>query len=343
MKRMMTSIAAVTLAMAPLSLLGTGNASAISLAVPSISISPSIGLTNNQQVTITGTGFAPNEASLVALECVETATSITGCNTTALDPITVSATGQVTSTFFVATGTIGNGTCGTSAADATCLISIGSTATNSVVAYASINFATGPGVAVSPSTNLANGASVSITGSDFTAGDSVYAVECLETATTEAGCDTGTATPITVSSTGALPATSFKVVTGAVGNGTCGTNATNYNSCIIEVANIKGGDEGAATIDFVAPAIAVTVAPRATRVDGFAIPGRTVDITILGKNFTAGPKIIGHAGTVVSVLSHTASRIVVKVREVASAKKGTYRFIIQFASGKRTSVSYSVK
>lgn len=343
MKRMVSSIAAVVLALAPLSLLGVGTASAASTAVPSISISPSIGLTNNQEVTITGTGFAPNQASLVALECVETATSIAGCNATALDPITVNASGQLTSSFYVATGPIGNGTCGTSAADATCLISIGSTATNSVVAYASISFATGPGVAVTPSTNLANNASVSITGADFTPGDSVYAVECLETATTEAGCDTGTATPITVSSTGTLPSTSFKVVTGAVGNGTCGTSATNYNSCIIEVANIQGTDKGAVTIDFVAPAVSASAAPTATRVDGFAIPGRTVDITILGKNFTAGPKIIGHAGTVVSVVSHTASKIVVKVREVASGKRGTYRFTIQFASGKKTSVSYGVK
>ncbi len=343
MKRLVSSIAAVVLALAPLSLVGASSATAVSVAVPSITISPSIGLTNNQQVTITGTGFSPNEASLVALECVETATSVTGCNTNSLDPITVNASGQLTSTFYVATGPIGNGTCGTSAADATCLISIGSTATNSVVAYASINFATGPGVSVTPSTNLANGASVSITGSDFTPGDSVYAVECLETATSEAGCDTGTATPITVSSTGTLPATSFQVVTGTVGTGSCGTSATNYDDCIIEVANVKGGDEGAVTIDFVAPAITVSLAPTATRVDGFAIPGRSVDITILGKNFTAGPKIIGHAGTVVSVLSHTASKIVVKVREVASAKKGTYRLIIQFASGKRTSVSYKVQ
>jgi hypothetical protein len=343
MKRMVSSIAAVVLALAPLSLIGASNASAISLAVPSISISPSIGLTNNQQVTITGTGFAPNQASLVAVECIETATSVQGCNIVGAVPITVNASGQVTSNFEVATGPIGTGTCGTSVADATCLISIGDSSTGTVVAYASINFATGPGVAASPSTNLASNASVDITGTDFTPGDSVYAVECLETATTEAGCDTGTATPITVSSTGTLPSTSFKVVTGTVGNGACGTNATNYDSCIIEVANIQGGDKGAVTIDFVAPAISVSVAPTATRVDGFAIPGRTVDITILGKNFTAGPKIIGHAGTVVSLLSHTTTKIVVKVREVVSAKKGTYRFTIQFASGKRTSVSYSVK
>jgi hypothetical protein len=45
-------------------------------------------------------------------------------------------------------------------------------------------------------------------------------------------------------------------------------------------------------------------APKATRVDGFAVIGRTVVITILGRNFTAGPRIIGHAGTVASVVGH---------------------------------------
>jgi hypothetical protein len=95
---------------------------------------------------------------------------------------------------------------------------------------------------------------------------------------------------------------------------------------------------GAATLDFVAPS-----PPQATRVDGFAIPGRTVDFTIVGSNFTGGPKVIGHAGTLVTVLSNTASRIVVKLREVAGAKAGSYRLIIQFASGKRTSVNYVVK
>jgi hypothetical protein len=343
MKRIATSIAAVMMVLATVSLAGTVSAGAVSVAVPSITISPSTGLTNNQEVTITGTGFAPSEANLVALECIETATSVAGCNTTALDPITVSATGTVTSTFYVTTGTIGSGSCGTTAANATCLISIGSTTTNSVVAFATIAFASGPGVAVTPSTNLTNGATVSISGSDFTPADSVYAIECLETATSEAGCDTGTATPITVSSTGALPATSFKVVTGAVGNGTCGTSATNYNGCIIEVANITGTDAGVANIDFVAPSVTIALAPKATHVDGYAVLGRTVDVTILGRDFTAGPKITGHAGTVVTVLSHSASKIVAKVREAASAKKGTYDFTIKFSSGKKTSVAYSVK
>jgi hypothetical protein len=342
MKRITTSIAAVMMVLATVSLAGTVSAGAVSVAVPSISISPSTGLINNQEVTITGTGFSPNEANLVAVECNATATSVTGCDTSAPAPLTVNASGQLTSSFYVATGTIGNGTCGTSAADATCVISIGTT-TGTLVTFASIAFATGPGVALTPSTNLSSGTSVSITGSDFTPGDSVYAIECLKTATGEAGCDTGTATPITVSSTGTLPATSFKVVTGTIGNGTCGTSATNYSGCIIEVANISGGDAGFATIDFVAPSVTIALAPKATKVDGYAIPGRTVDVTILGRDFTAGPKITGHAGTVVTVLSHSASKIVAKVREAATAKKGKYDFVIKFSSGKRTTVVYSVK
>jgi hypothetical protein len=214
-----------------------------------------------------------------------------------------------------------------------------------VVAYSVISFASGPGVAVSPGTNLTNltnGATVAITGADYPPGLPVYAVECLATSTTEAGCDTGTATPITVSSTGTLPSTSFKVVTGTIGNGTCGTSARNYDACVIEVATITGTDVGVATIDFAAPRVTVA-APKATRVDGFAILGRTVDITILGKNFTAGPRVIGHAGTVVTVLSHTSAKIDVKVREVAGAKAGHYSLIIQFSSGKRTSIGYTVK
>jgi hypothetical protein len=341
MKRLVSGIAVVVMVLSGASLAGTVVASAAATSVPSISISPSTGLTNNEQVTITGTGFAPSEANLVALECNATATTAAGCNTSALDPITVSATGTFTSTFYVTTGTIGNGSCGTTAADAACLISVGNSSTGTVVTYSLISFATGPGVVVSPATNLANGASVAITGSGFTPGLSVYAVECLATSTTEAGCDTGTATPIAVSSTGTLPSTSFKVVAGTIGNGTCGTSTTNYDGCVIEVATITGTDRGVASIDFVAPN--VTVAPPvATKVDGYAVVGRTVDITILGRNFTAGPRIIGHAGTVVTVLGHSAGKIAIKVRVVAGAKAGNYRFIIQFASGKRTSVAYSV-
>jgi hypothetical protein len=106
------------------------------------------------------------------------------------------------------------------------------------------------------------------------------------------------------------------------------------------------GDTGAFTYTLTVTGAAPPVtkpAPKATRVDGYAIPGRTVTITILGRNFTAKPKIIGHAGTVATALKTTATKITVRVREVANARKGTFRFTIQFASGKKTSIAYRVK
>jgi hypothetical protein len=344
MKRLMSGLAASLVVMATVSLVGTVSSSALSLslATPSISISPSFGLTNGQQVTISGTGFAPNQTAISALECIWTASSTTGCSTS-LEPLTANAAGQITSTFTVTTGAIGNGTCGTTLADANCLISIISSATNTVVAFASLSFNTGPGVGASPSTNLSSGASVSISGAGFPPSVPVYALECLETSTDEAGCATGTATPIKVSSAGTLTTTTFQVIVGAVGKGSCGTNATDYDACMIEIANAKGDEEGVATIDFAAPQISVHLAPTATHVSGYAVLGRSVNIAVLGKNFTAGPTIVGPAGTTATVLSHTSSRIVIKVRESTSVKKGTYRLTITFANSKKTSIAYNVK
>lgn len=301
MKRVLTSIASMAIVLGGWAVFAAP-AGAATTYTPTITVTPNIGLTNGEQVTITGSGFSPSEASLVAVECNLEASSSAGCDTAAIAPVTIDSSGNLTSlSFYVQTGTIGNGTCGTSAADAGCLISIGSTATNAVVAYASIAFATGPGVSVTPSTGLANGGTVSITGSGFTPADSLYAVECLETATSEAGCDVNTATPITASATGTLPATTFKVASGAVGTGTCGTSAANYDSCIIEVATVTGTDRGIATIDFAAPKVTAPPAPKATKVTGLAIPGRTVVATVTGKNFTAVTKVAGGPGSVIKV------------------------------------------
>jgi hypothetical protein len=342
-------VATIAMVLGGFAVAGSLNAGAATVSVPSITISPSIGLTNGQSVTITGTGFAPNEASLVAVECNETALAVgeAGCNVGAIDPITVSASGDFTSTFVVATGAIGTGSgagsCGTTAADANCFISVGSTATGANVAGASINFSTGPGVAISPSTGLTNGASVTITGSGFADGDSVYAVECLETATSEAGCDTSTATPIAVSSTGTLPSTTFKVVAGTVGTGTCGTTATNYDGCIIEVANLADTDVGFATIDFSVPAVTTVPAPSATRVSGTAVIGKSVAAVVIGKNFTAVSRVTGGAGSTIAVTGVASTALHVKITESAHARAGSYTLVILFKDGKSARVKYTVR
>lgn len=344
MKRMLSSVATVAIVLGGLSVAGALSAGAATVSLPSITVTPNVGLTNGEVVSISGTGFSPNEASLAAVECNISATSVAGCNTSSIDPITVNASGDIAATSFtVETGTIGNGACGTSPETANCLISIGSTATDTVVAYASINFSGGPGVSISPSTDLTNGESVTITGSGFAPGDSVYAVECLETATSEAGCDTSTATPITVSSTGTLPSTTFKVATGTVGTSDCGTTTANYASCIIEVANLAGSDVGLATISFVAPAVAKVTAPVATRVSGDAYVGRTVSAVVDGHNFTSVSKVTGGAGSTVRVTGVAASALHVKITESAMAKPGVDTLVIHFKSGKSARVKYTVK
>jgi fibronectin-binding autotransporter adhesin len=105
------------------------------------------------------------------------------------------------------------------------------------------------------------------------------------------------------------------------------------------------GDSGTFTfkLNVTGSVVTKTPPPKATRVVGWGIIGRTDIVTITGKDFTAGPKIIGHAGTVATVVRATASRITVRVRVVKSARKGAYRFTIQFRSGKKTSVVYTIR
>ena len=249
MKRLFVSVIGLVLSAGSLGLLGSSGASAS--ATPTMTVTPNTGLTANQEVTIAGSGFAPN-AALAAVECIGTATTTTGCDLNAITPINVSSTGTVSVNFYVQTGPIGNGTCGTSATDLNCAIAIGTLA-GTLVADAPITFAaatTGPAITVTPSTGLKNGDKVTITGSGFTAGDSLFAVECLATATSAAGCNTAGATPITANSDGTLPSTTFTVTAGTIGSGACGTKAANARACVITVATAAGTDAGAAPIQF---------------------------------------------------------------------------------------------
>jgi hypothetical protein len=314
-------------------------ASAATVAVPSITLSPDIGLTYGQVISLSGSGFTPG-ASLVAVECNGQARGVAGCDTSAIDPVTVTPSGTFTTSFGVITGTIGNGTCGISSSDSLCFVAIGTTS-GALVADASIAFAGGPGVALTPSTGLSNSQSVTIAGSGFTAGDTVYAVECLATATTQAGCDTSTAVPMTVTFQGLLPSTYFKVVTGKIGTGSCGTSVADYADCIIEVANASGADRGVATIDFVAPAVKPS-SPVATRVSGPAVIGKSVAVVVSGRNFTAVSRVTGGAGSTVRVTGAASTAVHVTITESARAKTGTSTLVIVFKSGKTARVHYTV-
>lgn len=107
-----------------------------------------------------------------------------------------------------------------------------------------------PTLIVRPSTTLVNGQKVTVSGYGFTPNDQVFLVECLAHATSEDNCDTATATPVTISASGDLPSTSFTVITGTIGNGTCGTRASNLDSCALSAGNASGGDSTQTDISF---------------------------------------------------------------------------------------------
>ena len=64
---------------APLAALGLGVAAAACNSGPTISVSPSTGLTDGQVVVVTGAGYAPN-SSLGMVQCVAGADSIDDCD-----------------------------------------------------------------------------------------------------------------------------------------------------------------------------------------------------------------------------------------------------------------------
>ncbi len=105
---------------------------------------------------------------------------------------------------------------------------------------------------VTPSKRLHNGQKVMVSGSGFTPKDAIYLVECLANAKGQNGCKLPTSipTPIIVTATGQLPATTFTVTTGTIGNGTCGTTATNAASCAVSAGNATGGDSTQTVITF---------------------------------------------------------------------------------------------
>jgi|SRR5664280_165561 len=110
-----------------------------------------------------------------------------------------------------------------------------------------------PKLVVTPSTGLTNHKTVTVSGTGFKPKDNVYITECQANAKGEAGCDILTATPVKISAKGVLPKTKFKVATGTIGNGKCGTAASNLRKCAVTAGNASGGDSAVFKIVFAAP------------------------------------------------------------------------------------------
>ena len=112
---------------------------------------------------------------------------------------------------------------------------------------------TTPVLIVKPAISLKSGETVTITGTGFKPGDTVFLVECQRTAKGQSGCNASVTSPppiATISSSGKLPSTKFKVTTGKVGPGKCGTKKSNLKGCELSAGNITGGDSASAPIAF---------------------------------------------------------------------------------------------
>jgi len=100
--------------------------------LPKLKVTPSTNLVNKEKVQLTGTGF-PKNKKVYAVECLNTATSLTGCDVAHRETFTTTVAGTMPKKFFFAvhTGKIGTGksagTCGTTKKNAKkCAIAIGS-------------------------------------------------------------------------------------------------------------------------------------------------------------------------------------------------------------------------
>ncbi len=269
MRRFITYIAFGAMILGGVAVMGAATASA---AGPTIQLTPSTNLQNGSSVSVSGSGFQANE-TLYALECINlgTSTNQTDCDTSTVSIATTSATGTFTTSVTVVAGTVSStaspSTCGTSSTDLTnCAIVVSTNPPSADAALAPITFALpattttttttipvhhGPRrFHVTPVAGLRNGSKVKVSGTGFKAGDQVYVVECLATSTSQAGCDLKTLHPVKITASGVLLAFTFKVVTGKIGNGTCGTKASNLRSCSLSVANASKGDSARVRIAF---------------------------------------------------------------------------------------------
>ena len=110
-----------------------------------------------------------------------------------------------------------------------------------------------PHIVVTPAVGLHNGEIVKVRGAGFKPKDSVFIVECLATAKGQAQCNISTVVAVTINAKGLLPLTKFKVRTGKVGSGTCGTTVKNLRACAVSVGNMKGKDSTSTRITFRRP------------------------------------------------------------------------------------------
>jgi hypothetical protein len=228
---------ACILAVAPLS--GTIAASTpisfadVTIVPPTMMATPSTGLTDEESITVSGSGYTP-DAQLLLAECQAPATGTaideSTCDITTFFPLQADATGSFSASYEV-TRVIEPDTTPIDCAVSACVLMAANDDNANQLASVPISFVDStiptPVLSATPSTNLKDGQKITVTGQDFRPNDSVTLVECPAGSTVGFECDgfgsVGNSIGVTVDPSGNISATFSvaRLVTPGLGSVDC--------------------------------------------------------------------------------------------------------------------------
>ncbi len=254
---------------------------------PAISADPSTNLLNGQQITVTGTHFDSSDLGLV--ECTSGATSSQDCDFSTLTIVSPSKNGSF-STPFTAIRIIMPGTSPVDCAGAGACVLGAILESGTVLATTPISFQdvtiVPPTLTATPSTNLLDGQSITVSGANYNPDEPVAIVECQAGATSVGGCDPTTLQAVTADQTGSIsgPYEVTRVINPSgtpidcAGADACVLASLDENFDILATAPIAFKD-----IPIPTPVLSAT--PDTALVDG-------QNITVRGAHFHPGEQIV---------------------------------------------------
>jgi len=284
---------------------------------------------------------------------IDAAPTVSGLTYTVGTDVGVGAVAQqvvIHGTGFVTGATVGTFVNGNSVADPNVKATVTSINSAGTTITATIAIAAGD-------TNLADGYSVTNTDGGVVNVPATLTSLVIGAGPTITGVSPATATP---SGTTAFTITGTGFQTGATvaatSDGTCGSatvaSATSITvSCTLGAASatavsltVTNVDGGAATSTAVLTAAAPPApkGPHATHVNGSAVTGKTVTITITGTGFAGAPKITSNAKGTTAKVTHDTGKLLT-VRISTKSGKGEHTLTIRNADGKSCKIGYATK
>jgi hypothetical protein len=120
----------------------------------------------------------------------------------------------------------------------------------------------------------------------------------------------------------------------------CTLGAASATPVTLAVTNVDGGSANSAAV--LTASVPKVTGPHATHVNGSAVTGKTVTITISGSGFAGAPKITSNAAGTTAKVTHDTGKLLT-VRISTKAGKGEHTLTIRNANGKSCKINYATK